>query len=654
MSKNDGKFAFIEKWKAENIAKIKLIHPNIDEDKLNDYLDKIIDKNFKDHECVIHNNHKDITAKTSLLQLTQFLNDTKPIIAGNGTLYKNQFDAYNPSREMLLDYKTTRARLKKERRKFPEDSYQYMVRDIGQDNVKRLMNSFYGGGLSKTSTFYNKYTGASIPATGQALISTSMTSFEQMMMNNSKFFDMDEFLLFVERVLHQTEYKHLDIIKPLMEKDIDIYDKAFDHLYDSFLYKDKVDEELIHKVLKHCTKEELFKLYFKNNFDAFLLEIPAVFKIIHRLVNATLEFRNPNEPRRPIKEDLDTVWSYMKEFVCHDFTVRRRIERDKFHKRKFVVAQDTDSSIQTIYHHIQLLLDNFVEDEVAAENDEELTFILVNIISYFLKQWTVLFLARYARDSNIPDEFAGYLDLKNEFFYPIFVATPTKKRYLTLMKLQEGKVINPPKIDTHGLDFAKAETSDSVKNFFDKLIKDEIMYAENIDVATIIRKLKGFEHLIANSILEGDTEYLGLKSVKPPEAYDEPMSEQGIKAVMAWNYAYPSMPIQLPDKILIVKLLTEKRKKFTEYKGVIPDEIYNTLEKNIFDSHDATVAKNGLAVIGIPQNVDKIPQWIIDIADISSMVNDNVSKFNPILISLGIVPLKSKANTVHMSNIVNL
>jgi hypothetical protein len=263
-------------------------------------------------------------------------------------------------------------------------------------------------------------------------------------------------------------------------------------------------------------------------------------------------------------------------------------------------------------------------------------------------------LARYARDSNIPDEFATYLDLKNEFFYPTFVATPTKKRYLTLMKLQEGKVINPPKIDIHGLDFAKAETSDTVKDFFDMIIKEDIMYAETIDVSTIIRKLKGFETLIANSISAGNVEYLGLKSVKPPEAYDTPLSEQGIKAVMAWNYSYPSMSIQLPDKVFLVKLLTEKVKKFDELKEVIPDEIRASLEKNIFHSSNETVVKNGLAVIALPQNIGTIPEWIVKIADIPTMIHDNVSKFNPVLVSLGIVPLKSKSNVVHMSNLVSL
>jgi paraquat-inducible protein B len=255
----DGRFHFIEKWKEETKKKIRLVRPDIPEEKLDELLEKKIDERFKDHKCQVHNNHKDKTAETSLLQLTQFLEDTKPIIAGNGTLYKNQYDAYNPNRQMLLDYKTTRTRLKKERKQFDERSYQFMVRDIGQDNVKRLMNSFYGASLAKSSTFYNKYCGASVTATGQALISTSMTSFEQLMMNNSKFFDMDEFMLFVERVLHETEYKHLDIIQKIDNID----EKVEAHIIDSFLYKEKINykiRNLIRSIICTCCSE-IMKLF---------------------------------------------------------------------------------------------------------------------------------------------------------------------------------------------------------------------------------------------------------------------------------------------------------------------------------------------------------------------------------------------------------
>jgi hypothetical protein len=204
------------------------------------------------------------------------------------------------------------------------------------------------------------------------------------------------------------------------------------------------------------------------------------------------------------------------------------------------------------------------------------------------------------------------------------------------------------------LDFAKAETSDRTKAFFDNLIKTYIMEAETIDVAVIFHKLKEFEREIADSILQGHMEYLTLKAVKEPEAYDDPLSEQGIKAVMAWNLAFPEMEIRLPDRIAIVKIDAGSRSLYEKLEPRMPKDKFELYRDNIFYSKDARIARQGLKAIAIPQNLDRIPQWIVDIADIKTMVYDNVSKFNPVLQSLGSIPLKSRANMKHMSNIIDL
>jgi hypothetical protein len=271
-----------------------------------------------------------------------------------------------------------------------------------------------------------------------------------------------------------------------------------------------------------------------------------------------------------------------------------------------------------------------------------------------MKQWSVVFLKRVAVDCNIPEDYHSWLDLKNEFYYPLFISTNTKKRYITKMKLQEGKVITPPKIDIHGLDFAKAETSDKVKAFFDDLIDQDIVNSDNISLANVLRKLKGFENTIIESIQNGETEYLPIKSVKDVGAYKDPWSEQGIKAVNAWNLLVPEMEIQLPEKVLLLKLKTEKLKTLETFKGKIPDRIYNRIVEKIFNNPEPMIAKYGLAVIGIPQNIGTVPDWITTLADTDSIAHDNVAKFNPVLVSLGGVPMKTKSNVVRMSNILNL
>jgi hypothetical protein len=461
---------------------------------------------------------------------------------------------------------------------------------------------------------------------------------------------MDECVLFIYRVTRKTDYPNVKLL-PTIDN---IYEETYEWIYNSFKYEEKIDKELLKRILSNLSDIDLHKLYFKNNIIAFFLQIPVVTKLTKKLINKTKSFIDPNNPPKEIIDDLQLLWEYCEEFVCNNYTIRNRVERDKYDKRKVIVAQDTDSTILTIYGIIQMFIDNLVGNKVAAESEDELDFIMVNIISYLMKQWSVVFLKRVAVDCNIPEDYHSWLDLKNEFYYPLFISTNTKKRYITKMKLQEGKVITPPKIDIHGLDFAKAETSDKVKAFFDDLIDQDIVNSDNISLANVLRKLKGFENTIIESIQNGETEYLPIKSVKDVGAYKDPWSEQGIKAVNAWNLLVPEMEIQLPEKVLLLKLKTEKLKTLETFKGKIPDRIYNRIVEKIFNNPEPMIAKYGLAVIGIPQNIGTVPDWITTLADTDSIAHDNVAKFNPVLVSLGGVPMKTKSNVVRLSNILNL
>jgi hypothetical protein len=632
------------------LGKLKLVYPDKDEQELTEFLNKKINKTFKDHECLIHNNHQDKQAKSSLLQLTEFIHDVKPIIGGQGVLYKNQYQSPNPSAGMLEDVMNRRDAIKKERKKCAEGSYEWLMKDIGQDNMKRVANSFYGANGAPTSTFYNLYTAASVTGTGQALISTAMTSYESLMSNNCKFFDMDEGLLFIDRVCHQTTYKSIRKV----DKIDDVRKKAYDRIVEMFKYKQKIDYDILDRVFENLTEEDCYKLYFKNNIEAFFTQVPEVRKILSHIVNEVKEFRDPNKLPEGEEKRFARLYELCEELAVYNFPVRSRIDRDKYEKRQTGVVQDTDSTMLTISKVVHVLVDNYMNDEVAAESEMDIRFILVNTIAYFLTRYSQTFLARYARDTNIPDPYDKLLILKNEFYYPLLVTTSTKKRYLSKMMLQEGKLIDPPRIDVHGLDFAKAETSDRTKAFFDHIIKEYIMDAETIDVGIIFHKLKEFGREIEASILAGNMDYLTLKAVKEPDAYTDPLSEQGIKAVTNWNLAYPNMEISLPDRIMIVKVAAGTRSLYEKLEPKMPKDKFELYRDNIFYSKDSRIARQGLTVIGIPQNVGKIPQWIVDIADIPMMVYDNISKFNPVLQSLGTIPLKSRANMKHMSNIIDL
>lgn len=641
MQKKD--FYFIRKWKKEMTKKIQLIHPEYTEDQLDMYLERIIETKFKDPPCMIRNTYRDKTADTSLLNMIEFIHQKKPILGGYGVLYKNQHEVYNPAAHMLLDSINNRKKLKRERKKYDKRSYQFLLLDIAQGNEKVIANSFYGANGTRTSTFYNRDLASSVTATGQAEIATAETSFEALMSNNTKFFDLDECLLFILRVQKE---EYFDKVPPIDHPKETVFHK----LMDSMLYPLSIDENRLKHVIQNLSDEDCAKIYFKNNILAFLEVHEPSRKILHKLINTTKTFRDPNKIPEEILDDLKELWEYIQCFVVYNYTVRNRIERDKYHHRLTCVTQDTDSTMLTLSKMMNFLVDKFAEDEVAAENQDEFDFILVNMICYILTEYSHLFYDRYCTDVNIPQEYHWMINMKNEFYYPILLDTDSKKHYITLTKLQEGVEIKPPKIEIHGLEMAKSETSEITKDFFFHIIRDDIMYTDKINVSDIIRKIECFKQTIRDSLSSGKLEFLPLKSVKEIEAYDMPFSEQGVRAVRTWNLFFPDMEINLPDKVFALSIALGKEKHLDQYtipakeRQIIIDAIYHAEEKSLRTA--------GFNIIAIPQHIPSIPEWLIPLIDYDKMVDDNVSKFDAVMKSLGAVQLKTRANSNHMSNLV--
>ena len=78
---------FLKKWKKEQVNLIKLAHPEWDSEKIKEILDKKIDDKLKNPECALVNNYINVSARTTLLDLYDYIELKKPIIAGGGVLF---------------------------------------------------------------------------------------------------------------------------------------------------------------------------------------------------------------------------------------------------------------------------------------------------------------------------------------------------------------------------------------------------------------------------------------------------------------------------------------------------------------------------------------------------------------------------------------
>lgn len=102
------------------------INPNWDKDDVERILDKMIQKRIQNPVVEMDNNYTGEHKEASLISVFDWILEKSPIIAGNGTFYKNQHQAYNPIAQMLDNMLTTRKQIKKEMFKIEDtESYEY-------------------------------------------------------------------------------------------------------------------------------------------------------------------------------------------------------------------------------------------------------------------------------------------------------------------------------------------------------------------------------------------------------------------------------------------------------------------------------------------------------------------------------------------------
>lgn len=152
--------SFVNEYTERMIRSIKKINPNYTDDEIKEVISEMIDERGQNPTVVADNNYIGESRDTTLLSVTDYALDNDDIIAGNTTLYKNQYKAKNPNAVMLRTFLDKRKAIKKGMWQYIEtDPRKYANEDRRQGNVKKLANSYYGGSGAPSSAFYSKWSG---------------------------------------------------------------------------------------------------------------------------------------------------------------------------------------------------------------------------------------------------------------------------------------------------------------------------------------------------------------------------------------------------------------------------------------------------------------------------------------------------------------
>lgn len=623
------KHKFIKDWKDEAFNILTRSYPHLSREQIDEKLNKMIEKKLVNPQASIHNNYANKRLNIDLLSVVDWIDQYKPILGGFGCFYKNQNQEINPFGMMLDKFLKLRKEIKGLLKIYPDTSEEYADADRGQLNEKVNANAGYGCLGAPTSQYFNLYTAQSITATGQSLISTTNSTFEYFLSNNNPFYDMNDCLQFISNVLKDPKTMDGSFLENQDRE------KVIDYICTLFFNKRDCKREIISTVIYGCTQDEVNRIYYKNNIYEFV-KLKPIDKIIRYIFDNVNIFQDPNKVPKEIQEPLHQLWEYLDEFVAYRSFAFDRIERLKTKERHTVTTIDTDSNMLCLLKWIEYCDENIIPYTKSKDNDlDETIFIAVNVMAYIVTQLVTELLAIYTDNANILPEYAGRINMKNEFLFSLQLLADVKKRYITLVLLREGKMMENPKPDVKGFDFVKSSTSEETKNIFMELIDKHILKPKEINIAGMMRDLISFENDIKASLMRGEKKYLTPFQSKDPSAYADPYRQQQVLACIAWDVMYPDQEIQHPDACYIAKVNMKKISDIESLKETEP-EIYDRLVKHIFNSPVEKLRKKGVYVVAIPSVIDTVPEWLRPYLDISTMTNKVLSKIYPLLKSLGI------------------
>jgi len=640
---------FESKWMDSARRQIKMVRPDLSDKEVNKYLEKVLEKRKVVPECVLDNNYRHKRINTNLEAIVDWVDATKPVCGGYGVFYKNQHQSVNVVARTIRKFLDTRSSLKNTMKSYSDpECYDYKHYDMLQKGEKVCANAIYGAGGAKVSIFYNLYTAASTTGTAQSLISTTCAAFEAFMENSCRFYDTDECLRFIMNILSEKWRMPMDGIRYRTREEV------YERLIATHMHPKRANKEVVWNALQDLTSEQLTRVYYKNNLYEFTMNCQEVIYRLRKIMLETKTFRAPTEkcmkPNPGLKEDLDIIWAYYSEFVHYNHPIYNRIYRLKTSKRRSVLVIDTDSNMVSIYNWINMIMDCFV-DERNTQDREECMYTAASTICVFITNMIRDTLAEYCRISNVVKESWPDVNMKNEFFFDWLVTTNVKKNYLSSVLLREG---NPMfgKMDIKGLSFIKSVMSENVSAYLKNIVKEDILGAR-IEYANIIRKLDGLCSAIKDSLHAGHIVFGKPMAVKEPDKYKDPLANMGVRAVMAWNTAYPDNQIDLPENVSVIKVRMDRLKDIEDLKDMEP-EIYNRLKSEIFENPNKRIATAGINAIAIPQSVETMPKWIIPFIDVDTIVEDNTKSFFPVLKSLSLEIINTKSDRKSYSNIIRV
>ena len=643
-----------EAWLEQTSSIIKRVRPDLSGKELRQFLDNEFEKHFTDNPAKIYNSYDEIIIDTTLARVLDWIQVEKPYISESGCFFKNRHDCRNLNAEIIRGQLDTRKVLKKEMfiAKQAGDVIQEVFKNVGQLAQKRRANSGYGAEANETSFLFNAHSAMSITAAGRSQLSVAGMCFENFFGDFVKFSNMDEMHIYIHNILMEKkswQYNIAEIIN-IIPSEEDFVNRLCWKFADGVQYNRDVIINLYHNL----GDEEVVRIYYTSNMKQFLKN-KTVSQLLRRIMIVDVEFIDPNDIPKDIKAEVLTLIEIMLEFVGYRHQPFRYEDKMKNTEKYMIIVSDTDSNFLYFGDMVRYCMKEILPVKLFRKDKDmdEYVIRLVNIMCVLASSAVGQTLWNYLDRVGVEDDFKGFINMKNEFFLAMVGVTFAKKSYFGILNRQEGYIYPKPELDVKGVNFFKSTSTERTTEFiYEEILMGSILQPKDgqIDIRKIMKKITEYEDQMYNAIRTGDMGYLKRSvKVKTPDAYKSPMST-AYRGVYIWNtLADKDEQIELPGIITQVKVNIKSKKNLAalaDYPEIYEQFVHMmdndpNLRRVGSDGKEKFI---GINTIALPYGMDDVPEWILSIIDVETIVSDNMKLFAQLFRPLGLNPGTSSHN----------
>lgn len=614
-------------------------------------------------------------------KLTDYIKDSLQcgdIIVPSFTTY------YSPEKQKsihsdFMDYNTKRRSIhKKEAFKAKQNGEmdKFLYNDVMQKTMKIFNNSLSGAYASKSTVLRNPSAHYTLTSITRCVSSIGNALTESIVYGNKHFKDYDTTINYIttivtnlkhnevqyvidkyklhiptaeeimESILYSTQWYWSDTklennIVEYLKKLNDIERTAVLYTNDLWHLK-KYNEDLMRKFIKAVINTEPAK----SNDLSIMENIPEGLEILVKFIcNEDIKGKNIN-----YKELANTELGIKLASVGHNvikiFNVMSKLFKtflftnvlpptianikDMF--RQCIVLSDTDSTCGSYDKWVEWYL-----GKVSGSSDAiPVTGVIMTINSMVVEHG----LRILSKNMNLPKERMEILKMKNEFFWPVFIATNKNKHYFANTLIQEGNVYKDPELEIKGVHLIASAVDQTISKSIHSMVKEINTRLSNNEVISLkhyVDYIVSLEQSLLKRIEEGDVSIYKKDSIKESKAYKNDIEKSPYLNHILWKEVFEEKygnPGEPPYTTIKIPTTLDSKKKMEAWLDTLED-------KEIKDKLLAFMSKYNKTNFGTfrpPLSIVKskgLPEEFLSCINKERIVLDNLNSGYLVLEALG-------------------